>query len=264
MRRPTTVGPVVGAVAPPSRNIVLTSTATMFDSWIGTFFLRSGDLVVKTFAADLAPRIDVMLDRSASSGPEGSAQARISCEIAGAEGFAALAAGGKATFSTLGPGGVRVAFEGEGPRDAERFLRVIEALPPPAGSIDWQALERRYSRRRGGTALKLISDFLASAVSMRVVAAWACAADATVYVVAAHESDADFDPMRNRALTDPETGGLLVCGGDRRWRDAYRDARAAHVAEVVGACAMYGVKAVAVSGREPFEDVLRAAHRADR
>jgi uncharacterized protein (DUF58 family) len=227
-------------------------------------YLRGGGLVTKTFAADDAPTVRVVMDRSASNGPAGSAQDRLARELAGAAGFLCLARGGTARLFALGEGGVRPVADATGPRDAEAWLGALERLPDPAGGAAWDALAQLPPATAPGAASYLVSDLLAAETPTRALAAFGAAARPTVFLVLAHDAPfADDEAAAIAALRDPESGATLLAAGAAEWRAAHAAARAAHAAEVADACARRGAACVPVSARDAFETPLRAA-RADR
>jgi uncharacterized protein (DUF58 family) len=223
-------------------------------------YLRSDALVVKTFALDVAPEAEVVIDRSASAGPEGSAQDRVARELGAATGFLALARGGRARLRTLGPRGLETTSEAVGARDGETWLRAFEALPTPDGAAAWDALDGLGAARRPGLVAALISDFLANEPPLRALSSLARAARPVAFLVLAHESPfASAASARAATLTDPETGADLSAFDDDAWRTAHGAARGEHAAAVAAACASRGVACATASGREPLDDLLRAA-----
>ncbi len=219
-------------------------------------FLRTGELAVKTFSDDAAPEARVILDRSASAGPEGSTQDRTARELAAAAGFPALVAGGTARLFALGPDGLRPVVVAVGRKDADRWLQAVEGLGAPAGAADWRAIEASPPPRTPGLRAVFVSDFLAESVPVRALAVHATAARPFAFIVAAHRSEPAAEGRRVVTMADPETGARLETAEDSRWREAYAEARAAHVAAMLDACRRRGIAAVAASGREPFETLL--------
>ena len=219
-------------------------------------FLRTGELAVKTFSDDAAPEARVILDRSASCGPEGSTQDRTARELAAAAGFPALSAGGTARLFALGADGLKPVVVAVGSKDAERWLKAIEGLPAPQGIADWRSLEASPPPRRPGLMAAVVSDFLGETVPLGALAVHGSAARPVAFVVAAHGADKTAAPGRIVTWSDPETGARLEAAGDATWASAYAEARAAHVATILDACRRRGIAAVAASGSEPFETLL--------
>jgi uncharacterized protein (DUF58 family) len=225
-------------------------------------FLRSDALVVKTFFDDEAPEAIVVLDRSASTGPDGSRQDRALRELAAASGFLATARGGRARLYALDASGARPVMDARGRAGTDAFLRAVETCGPTEGPADFDACASLSFPRRPGVDATLLSDFLAPTPPFRAFAAAGASGRATAFLVLAHE-DPLVDVGRGAAtLADPETGARLSVRSDSSWRAAYAQARAAHVQAIERAALARGLKVVPATGGEPLEDlVFRARTR---
>jgi uncharacterized protein (DUF58 family) len=226
-------------------------------------FLRSGALAVKTFTHEEAPEALIVLDRSASMGPAGSRQDLLAREIAAAFGFVALRAGGEVILRCAGS----ERFEAppcRGPRAADPWLATVAGAPKPSGAHNlYGDLDRLAAPSRAGRVVAWISDFLVEPLPAAAFAGLARAAsERYAFVVCAHEDAlAAARAGDSVALRDPEGNDRLIAQQDARWRAAFLDARAAHVAAVTELATKHRFRTIAASPDAGFEAWVLAALR---
>jgi uncharacterized protein (DUF58 family) len=223
-------------------------------------FLRSGALAVKTFTQDDAPEALVVLDRSASMGPQGSAQDVLAREIAAALGFLALRAGGEAVLACPGAG-TAPSLRRRGAREIESWLGAVADAPPPEGRNRLDALDRLVPPARAGRIAAWVSDFLVEPLPAAAFAALSRASSQRfAFVVCAHDDALGRAPAGDAVvLGDVEGAGRVTAANDAAWRAAFHDARAAHVAAVGALAARHRFATAAASADTRFEEAVLGA-----
>ncbi len=224
-------------------------------------FLRSGELAVKTFTREDAPEVLVILDRSASMGPAGSAQDGRSREIAAALLFLATSAGGTARLLVPEAAALRPVGAWSGLRESWNAVETVAGLPPPAGSPDPAAVDRVERRRGSPRFVAWVTDLLVEPIATRSFAAIAAAGQAAcLFLVMAHD-DAILDvPAGDAArLVDPESGREVVVESTAAWRAALTKARTDHVDSVLALAVEHGIRATTVVAHDAFETVVATA-----
>jgi uncharacterized protein (DUF58 family) len=223
-------------------------------------FLRSGALLLKTFTEDEAPEAVVLLDRSASMGPQGSRQDVLAREIAAATGFLALRAGGEAVLVAAGGEPREEPRRLRGARAIDEWIAAVESAPAPAGPNDARACERVPGTPRPGRVVAWVSDFLIEPLPAGAFAALARAgARRLAFVVCAHDDAVATAPPGDAVrLADPEGDATVVARNDAAWIATVGDVRSEHVATVKALGARHGFTSAAASAETSFEACLMA------
>jgi uncharacterized protein (DUF58 family) len=229
-------------------------------------FLRSGALAVKTFTHEEAPEAVIVLDRSASMGPPGSRQDVLAREIAAALGFLALRAGGEVILRCAGGHPQAPPPPLRGPRALDPWIAAVEAAPEPSGPGGLDHLERVAAPSSPGRVVAWISDFLVDPLPAAAFAALARSASRRLlFVVCAHDDALAGVRAGDAALLgDCEGQSRVTARHDERWRAAFQEARAEHVAAVTALAARHHFAAVAASAETPFDECVRRALRGDQ
>jgi uncharacterized protein (DUF58 family) len=172
-------------------------------------YARTGEPVLKLFAADEDVIVRLVVDTSASVGALGGAKLEAARRVAAAIGYVALASAERAQIVVANVGLERAHEPARGRSALPKLLTALEALEPRGGTDLARAIEDTLGRARSPGILAIVSDFLDRGPWDHAVTRAAAAGHEVVLVqVLADEEleppwDGDFE------LEDAETGEIV-------------------------------------------------------
>ena len=221
-----------------------------------SLYLRSGDLAIKEYARDDAIDVTVVLDRSASMGPEGGGKDRIAREVAAGLAYTALASGSPVALGFLGEGGQVTLGRWRSPRRLDALLSVLEGLGEPSGRTWLDGLQTLPPASAAGRATLVLSDFLADPLPAAgcVALARGAGTGCLLQLVAASERR----PALAGALTlrDPDTGARLAAPDGLALERAYAAELERHLEAVGDLARRHGLGHLVFDDDAPFESTV--------
>lgn len=227
-------------------------------------YLRLDQLAIKEYEKADAPEVLVVLDRSASMGPAGSAKDRIAREVAGGLVYAALATGAAAAIAVPGEGGPVFLGRWASARRIDAVLGVLAGLGDPAGPTWLDGLRHLPPASGHGRVAFVVSDFLVDPLPAAAAAALARGAGGGCFVAVVTAEERHPGIPSPGTLSDPETGARLAVPDAASLLDAYAAELAAHEEAVAALARRHGLLVVPADGAQPFEGVVVRALAPER
>lgn len=225
-----------------------------WDAW-----LRLGQLLAKEHDRDEAPEVLVILDRSASMGPEASGKDRIAREIAGGLLHLGMGARCTSTLAILAEGGPVTLGRYRSQLRLDALLSLLERLSTTEGPTHLGRLGHLPPPGPAGRIAFLISDFLADPLPAEGIVALSRGSGTGALVHVVTEEERRPQLAKDGFLEDPETAARLAYSDGPRLEQAYLEELAAHEKTVRGLALQHGMFAVAASDATPFEAIVSRA-----
>ena len=224
-----------------------------------SLYLRLEQLAIKEYARSEAPEVQIILDRSASMGAEGSGKDRIVREISAGIASAALLSAAPTSVFVLAETGPVAIGRYLSHRKLDLVLNALQTLPDPRGATHLAELIRIPAARAAGRLVFLLSDFLVDPLPTAALLALSRGSGTGCLLqVVAHE-ERHLRLHAARTLADPESTARLPVLHPAPLLEAYRAELTKHETAVAHLARAHALRHVVVSDHAPFEEAVLAS-----